>query len=289
MALLRGLARTLHSSFSVGLWSVPIFLRSQSKFDLDMYVGMYIVYSGGMARTPTSRALLLPTYQSNISYQRAAQPPAATADAPGRGCTTDQKVQHNNHSFESLPSAFVSLSSSSSLELILSAAPPPFVFTYNLTENHHNMCKIGIVAIGIDLYISAFQLFQTLILILQNPNADGSYSSSSKRIILDLIAHMFALMTLVQTFRGRVNRQAAGRIVMPVLAVKVALDLDKMMKLQQQSGDVSNGQSSSYGLVDTLMIAKTALFLFITAKLAFGKDKSYISQDEWFPKKKKTC
>ena len=151
------------------------------------------------------------------------------------------------------------------------------------------MCKIGIVAIGIDLYISAFQLFQTLILILQNPNADGSYSSSSKRIMLDLIAHMFALMTLVQTFRGRVNRQAAGRIVMPVLAVKVALDLDKMMKLQQQSGDVSNGQSSSYGLVDTLMIAKTALFLFITAKLAFGKDKSYISQDEWFPKKKKTC
>ena len=149
------------------------------------------------------------------------------------------------------------------------------------------MCKIGIVAIGIDLYTSAFQLFQTLILIIQHPNADGSYSSSSKRVIFDLIAHMFALLTLVQTFRGRVNRQAAGRIVMPVLAVKVALDLDNMMKLQQQSDDVSNNdQSSSYSLVDTLMIAKTAVFLFITAKLAFGKDKSYISRDEWFPKKK---
>jgi len=107
--------------------------------------------------------------------------------------------------------------------------------------------------------------------------------------MMDLAAHFLALMTLVQAFRGRVNRQATGRIVFPVLAVKAALELDALQQpgvLGDGDGNVSVGGSSHYNfrLKDILEIAKSLVFLIITFKLAFGKDKSYLAPDEWFPK-----
>ena len=142
------------------------------------------------------------------------------------------------------------------------------------------MCKIGILAIGIDLYLSAFQHFQTLLILLQqlqqqqHPHEHGS--RQQYHAMMDLAAHFLALMTLVQAFRGRVNRQATGRIVFPVLAVKAVLELDAL----QQRG-VLGGYN--YHLKDILEVAKSLVFLIITFKLAFGKDKSYVAYDEWFP------
>jgi hypothetical protein len=142
------------------------------------------------------------------------------------------------------------------------------------------MCKIGVLAIGVDLYLSAFDHFQALLNLLQ-------YQQSIRNVALDLAAHFLALMTLVQTFRGRVNRQTAGRIVAPVLAVKAFLELQAMRRGMWERGGLDVG--SVGGLVDILGLAKTALFLFMTTKLGLGKDASFVGPDEWFPKQNHAC
>mmetsp|Transcript_15476 Transcript_15476/g.23484 ORF Transcript_15476/g.23484 Transcript_15476/m.23484 type:complete len:149 (-) Transcript_15476:442-888(-) len=148
------------------------------------------------------------------------------------------------------------------------------------------MCKIGILAIGLDLYQSAFEHFQNVVLILlqqhHQQRDDHNQPSIQRSDLMDLAAHFLALLTLVQAFRGRVNRQATGRIVFPVLAVKAAFEFDKV--------DGSFGSIS--GVKGILALIKSVLFVIITAKLAIGKDKSYVAHDEWFPKNGKhvtTC
>mmetsp|Transcript_19188 Transcript_19188/g.32923 ORF Transcript_19188/g.32923 Transcript_19188/m.32923 type:complete len:140 (-) Transcript_19188:284-703(-) len=139
------------------------------------------------------------------------------------------------------------------------------------------MCKVGIIAIGVDLYDSAYQHFQSLLLILE---AHGQHKHF---LLLDLAAHFVALMTLTQCFRGRLNRQSTGRVVFPVLAVKAASSL-------LEEWEKGGGGSLSFKAIP--VIAKTVVFLIITGKLAFGNDKSYVEPDEWFPKTKghfQTC
>ncbi|KAL7527311.1 hypothetical protein ACHAWF_002129 [Thalassiosira exigua] len=138
------------------------------------------------------------------------------------------------------------------------------------------MCKIGVLAIGVDLYTSAFQHFQVLLIVLQQ-------QQDMRRVAVDLAVHFLALMTLVQTFRGRVNRQVAGRITFPVLAVKFALELGRLAR------EVSGGEDAIgpiFVVKEFLVIAKSVVFLMITGKLAFGKDSSYVAHDEWFPRKR---
>ncbi len=160
------------------------------------------------------------------------------------------------------------------------------------------MCKIGVVSIGIDLYNSAYQQFVTLLLHfqlispLENASKTVIADGSIRNVILSLTAHLLALMTLVQTFRGRVNRQVAGRVVFPVLAVKFMLQLEgiqrrqKFQQQQEQEGDVL-GIQQILGVKEVLILIKSIVFIVITAKLAFGKDISYVEYDEWFPRKKK--
>ena len=45
-----------------------------------------------------------------------------------------------------------------------------------------------------------------------------------------------------------------------------------------------DGRSASEDLHDVLAMAKNVAFLMVVAKMAFGKDKSYVSHAEWFPK-----
>lgn len=144
------------------------------------------------------------------------------------------------------------------------------------------MCKIGILAIGMDLYQSAFEHFQNVVLTLLQQRDDHNQPSIQRSDLMDLAAHLLALLTLVQAFRGRVNRQATGRIVFPVLAVKAAFEF---VKVDSSFGSIS-------GVKGILALIKSVLFLIITAKLAIGKDKSYVAHDEWFPKNGKhddTC
>lgn len=94
---------------------------------------------------------------------------------------------------------------------------------------------------------------------------------------MDLTAHFVALMTLVLALRGRVNRQATGRVVFPVLAVKFVLEMEASQWQQKQV--------STFSVHEILVIVKSVMFLIITAKLAFGKDTSYVASDEWLPKK----
>ena len=61
--------------------------------------------------------------------------------------------------------------------------------------------------------------------------------------------------------------------------------MSELETLQQQIRSQEEGESHGIALKDIVVLAKSALFCFITAKLAFGNDKSYIGADEWFPKK----
>ena len=58
-----------------------------------------------------------------------------------------------------------------------------------------------------------------------------------------------------------------------------------MMVMVSGSGNIGSGRSSHYNfhLKDILEVAKSLVFLIITFKLAFGKDKSDVAYDEWFP------
>ena len=99
---------------------------------------------------------------------------------------------------------------------------------------------------------------------------------------MDLTAHFVALMTLILTFRGRVNRQTAGRVVLPVLVVKFMLEVEVL----QRQHKVHDGGETQIMLSrnDTLMFLKSVLFLTIIVKVAFfDKDTTCIACDEWLP------
>lgn len=157
------------------------------------------------------------------------------------------------------------------------------------------MCKIGVLAIGADLYQSAFRHFQTLVAAALSSYDGGAAAAAAmgeidddgrdlKSVAFDLLAHLVAMLTLVQTFRGRVNRQVAGRVTFPVLAVKLALQMESYSKIRLEEEDGGSLESTTKQVASLI---KSAIFLIITAKLAFGKDVSYVARDEWFPRKKK--
>ena len=97
---------------------------------------------------------------------------------------------------------------------------------------------------------------------------------------MDMTAYFVALMTLVLTFRGRVNRHIAGRIVLPVLTVKFMLEIQQLQQ-QRQQGEHGKIELSN---METIMFLKSVLLITITAKLAFGSDKSKVEANEWLPK-----
>ena len=143
------------------------------------------------------------------------------------------------------------------------------------------MCKLSILALGADLYYSAFKHFETLTIIIQyGQQVLPPGSSSIYRILTDMTAYFIALMTLVLTFRGRVNRHIAGRIVLPVLTVKFMLEIQQLQQ-QRQQGEHGKIELSN---METIMFLKSVLLITITAKLAFGSVKSKVEANEWFPK-----
>jgi hypothetical protein len=151
------------------------------------------------------------------------------------------------------------------------------------------MCKVGIFLIGIDLYHSTSTLFQKLIL-----HKTGSY--------LDLIVHIIGLMTLLLAYRGRVKRNIAGKVVLPVMIVngfKQLLDgqfvtfVDNSTQAEDYDGD-NNAAGLQFDKlrffdnphvnnVERLMVVKTLLFVMVMAKLAFQGDDSCVGENEWFP------
>lgn len=133
------------------------------------------------------------------------------------------------------------------------------------------MCKIGILAISLDLCDSAFQRISNL------GHCTVPTLLSILPSCLDLVAHALALCTLVLCASGRVNRQATGRVVAPILAIKFAGELDAALWR-------NDGRVSVWAFVrDFLVVAKALVFVINTSKLALGRDKSYVGPDEWFP------
>jgi len=148
------------------------------------------------------------------------------------------------------------------------------------------MCKVGIFLIGIDLYHSTSTLFQKLIL-----HKTGSY--------LDLIVHIIGLMTLLLAYRGRVKRNIAGKVVLPVMIVngfKQLLDgqfvtfVDNSTQAEDYDGAAGLQfdklrffDNPHVNNVERLMVVKTLLFVMVMAKLAFQGDDSCVGENEWFP------
>ena len=153
------------------------------------------------------------------------------------------------------------------------------------------MCKVGIFLIGIDLYHSTSTLFQKLIL-----HKTGSY--------LDLIVHIIGLMTLLLAYRGRVKRNIAGKVVLPVMIVNgfkqlvagqfvTFVDNSTLQAEDYDGGDNAAGMIQFDKLrffdnphvdnVERLMVVKTLLFVMVMAKLAFQGDDSCVGENEWFP------
>ena len=151
------------------------------------------------------------------------------------------------------------------------------------------MCKVGIFLIGIDLYHSTSTLFQKLIL-----HKTGSY--------LDLIVHIIGLMTLLLAYRGRVKRNIAGKVVLPVMIVNGFKQLvagqfvtfvDNSTQAEDYDGDNAAAMIQFDKLrffdnphvdnVERLMVVKTLLFVMVMAKLAFQGDDSCVGENEWFP------
>ncbi len=152
------------------------------------------------------------------------------------------------------------------------------------------MCKVGIFLIGIDLYHSTSTLFQKLIL-----HKTGSY--------LDLIVHIIGLMTLLLAYRGRLKRNIAGKVVLPVMIVNGFKQLvagqfvtfvDNSTQAEDYHGDNNAAGMIQFdklrffdnphaGNVERMMVVKTLLFVMIMAKLAFQGDDSCVGENEWFP------
>ena len=150
------------------------------------------------------------------------------------------------------------------------------------------MCKVGIFLIGIDLYHSTSTLFQKLIL-----HKTGSY--------LDLIVHIIGLMTLLLAYRGRVKRNIAGKVVLPVMIVNgfkqlIAGQFVTFVDNSTQAEDGGDGDVAGLQFdklrffdnphvdnVERLMVVKTLLFVMVMARLAFQGDDSCVGENEWFP------
>ncbi|EED88562.1 predicted protein [Thalassiosira pseudonana CCMP1335] len=126
------------------------------------------------------------------------------------------------------------------------------------------MCKIGILLIGIDLYLSAYHLFRGLIL------------TRSTNGLAALAAHLVALMALVLAFRGRIGRHVVGRIVLPVEGVRILSDEGFIALMDESKRD-------SDDVLTILMGMKSVMFLGVVAKMALGKDVSCVGEKEWFP------
>lgn len=145
------------------------------------------------------------------------------------------------------------------------------------------MCKVGILLISLDLYHSASALFSNLII-----HKTGSP--------LDLAAHILALLTLLLAYRGRVRRNVAGKVVLPVMMVNLIKQLiagNFVTFLTNNNSDVESGNAkmvewsffdnqSATGY-DRLMVLKSVLFCGVMARLAFQGVGTCVGENEWFP------
>jgi hypothetical protein len=152
------------------------------------------------------------------------------------------------------------------------------------------MCKIGILSICADLCISAYDHVETLSTIMRRQQRRGGTSDDDVGIVnavlitLDLTFQIVALITLVRTLRGRVNRKRAGGIAFPTLLFKLLLQ--ESTRLSRRDHLPSMVVSSPImATKEILILMKSGVFLLITGKLAFGTDSSYLRHDEWLPSK----
>ena len=143
------------------------------------------------------------------------------------------------------------------------------------------MCKVGILLMAADLYISDYELFLSLVSIFFHvtKTAGGDDDGvDAMGAMFNFSAHLVALAALVLAYRGSVNRMVAGRIVLPVLVVKtlnLAVVKDNINGNRRAIGDFAGS--------DLALAAKSWALLGVALHLAFGGDKSCVGPDEWFP------
>lgn len=144
-----------------------------------------------------------------------------------------------------------------------------------------DMCKVGILLMAADLYISDYELFQSIVsLFFQTTKTAGGEDDGVDAMgtMFNFSAHLVALAALVLAYRGSVNRMVAGRIVLPVLVVKtlnLAVVKDNINGNRRAIGDFTG--------FDLALAAKSWALLGVALHLAFGGDKSCVGPDEWFP------
>lgn len=106
-------------------------------------------------------------------------------------------------------------------------------------------------------------------------------------------------MTLLLAYRGRVKRNIAGKVVLPVMIVngfKQLLDgqfvtfVDNSTQAEDYDGAAGLQfdklrffDNPHVNNVERLMVVKTLLFVMVMAKLAFQGDDSCVGENEWFP------
>lgn len=144
------------------------------------------------------------------------------------------------------------------------------------------MCKVGILLISLDLYHSASALFSNLII-----HKTGSP--------LDLGAHILALLTLLLAYRGRVRRNVAGKVVLPVMMVNLIKQLiaggfvtfltntDVVESSNAKMVEWSFFDNQSATGYDRLMVLKSMLFCGVMGRLAFQGVDTCVGENEWFP------
>jgi len=142
------------------------------------------------------------------------------------------------------------------------------------------MCKVGILLMAVDLYISDYGLFLSLVSLFfpTTKTAGDDVGVDAMGTTFNFFAHLVALAALVLAYRGSVNRMIAGRVVLPVLVVKtlnLAVVKDNIHGNRRAIGDFAG--------LDLVLAAKSWALLGVALHLAFGGDKSCVGQDEWFP------
>ena len=113
--------------------------------------------------------------------------------------------------------------------------------------------------------------------------------------------HIIGLMTLLLAYRGRVKRNIAGKVVLPVMIVNGFKQLiagqfvtfvDNSTTTAAEEGDGDAGlqfdklrffDNPHVDNVERLMVIKTLLFVMVMARLAFQGDDSCVGENEWFP------
>ena len=151
------------------------------------------------------------------------------------------------------------------------------------------MCKIGILSICADLCHSAYEHVE-IISSMHRQRRRGSTSDYDVGIVnavlttMDLAFQIIALITLMRTLRGRVNRKRAGGIAFPALLFKLLLhELTRRSRRDHQPSRVVS--SPIMATKEILILMKSGVFLLITGKLAIGTDSSYLRHNEWLPSK----